>query len=271
MPTFLGKTLSSYFNRIIQFGHSGNNGTPTVTTNIQSGDGVATAISLSDDVLSVQPVTDNTTATMLVKNQSGSNILAVDTTNSRVLCGSSQVNVLTQYAYFSATQFDVVGGTHLAIPFQSSQSFGATDFLVELSLGAGTNPATTFDVSADSSASDLNSPCYWYAVDAITITGVHIIVGGSQASATDNINFHLMKYDFDTSGGTGDLSSGVVIADQGASGTISDVHVDAIQYESLSVDTSNNTVTAGQVILCTVESTGTTEISCTVIVKFNIN
>ena len=88
MPTFSQTTFSSFWKRILQFGHSGNNGTPTSTTNIQSGDGVATSVSLSDDVLQVQPVNDNTTGAMLVKNQGGDNILAVDTSNSKVLAGA---------------------------------------------------------------------------------------------------------------------------------------------------------------------------------------
>ena len=272
MPTKQGKSPSQYYKNDLTINQSSNTGVDATTRLVHDGAGQSTSISLSDDVLSVQPINDNSVATMLVKNQSGTNVLAVDTTNSRVLCGSSQVNALTQYAYFSATQMDFTSaGNHYAIPFQTSNSFGATDSLLELDMGNGTNPATTFDVSASAIDSDINMPCYWYIVDAITITGVHVTAGGAQASVIDNINFHIMKYNFDTSGGTGDLSSGVVVADQGASGTISDVHEDAIQYASLSVDSSNNTVAAGQVVLCTVESSGTTEISCTVTVKFNIN
>ena len=271
MPTKTGKPLSSYYGNDLTINQSSNTGIDSTTRNVQDGFGNNTAISLSDDVLSVKAVTDNTVGTMLVKNQSGSNILAVDTTNSKVLCGSSQVNALTQYAYFSATQFDFASNnTHYVVPFHSSNSFGATDALVEISLGTGTDPATTLDVSAEGQDSDIFSNCYWYIPDAMTVTAVHVIVGGSAASATDNINFHLMKYNFDTSSNLGDLSSGVVVADQGASGVISDVHEDAIKYQSLTIDTSNNDVAAGQIVLLTVESTGTTEISLNATVKFNI-
>ena len=91
MGTFQGNPFSGFFKRILQFGHSGNNGTPTSTTSIQAGDGVATSISLSDDVLSVQPQNDDSVGSLLCKNSGGSNILAVDTTNSKVLMGASQV------------------------------------------------------------------------------------------------------------------------------------------------------------------------------------
>ena len=272
MPTKQGKAPYQYFKNDLTINQDGNTGVDTYTRLIHDGAGQSTSMSVSTKVFQVQPTKTDTTGAMLVRNQGGSNVLAVDTTNSRVLCGSSQTNALTQYTHFSATQMDFAGaGTHYAIPFQSSSSFNDSDVLIEPGLGSGTNPATSFDVSTNTSDSNINLPCYWYIVDPITITGVHVIVGGSAASATDNINFHMMKYDFDTSGGTGDLSSGVVVADQGASGTISDVHEDAIQYASLTVDTSNNTIAPRQVVLCTVESTGTTEISCTVTVKYHIN
>ena len=100
MPTFQGNPFSGFFKRILQFGHSGNNGTPTSTTSIESGDGVATSLSLSDDVLQVQPQNDDSVGTFLCKSNAGNNILAVDTTNSKVLAGASQIAVNTLYAYF---------------------------------------------------------------------------------------------------------------------------------------------------------------------------
>ena len=36
MPTFLQETFNTYFKRILQFGHSGNTGTPTATTGTQT-------------------------------------------------------------------------------------------------------------------------------------------------------------------------------------------------------------------------------------------
>ena len=129
MPSFLTQAFSSYFKRILQFGHAGNNGTPTATTNIEAGDGVATALNLSDDVLSVQPQTDDTTGAFLVKDQGGSNILAVDTSGTgtgssakgRVLLGRSQVIANTQYAHFGgaydSSLYNAVADTHYAIPF----------------------------------------------------------------------------------------------------------------------------------------------------------
>ena len=87
------KTFASYFKDLFHINNS-NSGVDATTRNVKDGLGNSTAISFSDDVLSVQPVNDNTTGSMLVKNQGGSNILAVDTTNSKVLIGASQTAVI---------------------------------------------------------------------------------------------------------------------------------------------------------------------------------
>ena len=87
MPTFTNKTFSSFYKNIPNINQSTNTGVDSTTRVLHDGAGNSFSISLSDDVLSVQPVNDDTTGTMLVKNQGGSNILAVDTTNSKVLMG----------------------------------------------------------------------------------------------------------------------------------------------------------------------------------------
>ena len=266
MPTLTGKSPQSTYKNSINIEQSSNVGIDSTTRLLVDGLGQNTAISLSDDVLQVQPQTDNTTSNFLVKNQGGSSLLTVDCTNSRVLAGSSQVNVLTQYAFFSGTRLDPLAGYHVMIPFQSSHSFGATDSTTEVNLGNSGNPATTLDVSGEVDTS-LWSSCYWYIVDPLTITSVHVIVGGSQSSG-DALGFHLCKFDMDTSTNHGDLSNGVVMAD---GGYISDANEDVIKTASLSVDTSNNTTTAGQIVLLTVESDSTDEISINATVKFNIN
>ena len=119
MPTFLGKTFSSFFKNILGINQSSNTGVDSTTRVVHDGAGQSTSISLSDDVLSVQPVNDNTTGTMLVKNSGGNNILAVNTTDSKVLVGASQVAANTQYAYFG-------------IDYGASTNF--TDLLVQCAL-----------------------------------------------------------------------------------------------------------------------------------------
>ena len=96
MGTIQGNPFSGFFKRILQIGRSGNNGVALATYNVQSGDGVATSISLAHDVLQVQPQSNNTTGAMTVKNLGGDTILAVDTLNTKVLVGASQVAAYTQ-------------------------------------------------------------------------------------------------------------------------------------------------------------------------------
>ena len=264
MPSFLSNTFSSFFNRILQFGHSGNTGTPTSTTNIQAGDGVNTAISLSDDVLSVQPVNDNTTGTMLVKNQGGSNILSVDTDNSKVLVGASQVAANTQYAYFgcsSSMALSAVAGTHYLIPFANMVFNSAA-----VAFGTGTDPLTSYDISANNTGDDVVM-CLWAIPDNITIDQVYLYTGGNAATG-DTINIHLLSFDIDqgSGAGKGDLSNGAVVA---GGADIASLGYENIIYQTTAPSSAD--VDAGKVIMATFESNGTnSDYAVNITVKYHI-
>ena len=131
MPTFQGNSFSNFFKRILQINQSSNTGVDSSTRNLQTGDGVNTAVSLSDDVLKVQPQNDDTTGTFVVANQAGNSILSVDTTNSKVLMGASQYALNTQYVHFGVTNVSSAGYTAdnwFAVPFVTNYeiSSGAT-------------------------------------------------------------------------------------------------------------------------------------------------
>ena len=124
MPSKTGKTYASFYGNDLAINQSGNTGAHATVREVQDGFGNDSAISLSDDVLVVQPVNDNTIGSMQVKNQSGSNILSVDTANSKLLGGASQTALNTQYAHFGvgsaeATLSSMVADTHYAVPFSS--------------------------------------------------------------------------------------------------------------------------------------------------------
>ena len=274
MPTFSQTTFSSFWKRILQFGHSGNNGTPTGTTNIQSGDGVATSVSLSDDVLAVQPQNDDTTGTMLVKNNAGNNILTVDTTNSKVLGGASQTALNTQYAHFGITYADTAGAgfladTHYAIPFGGSHYGGVT--AANYAMGSSTsssfndtNPATSLTIT-NTAFSIIR--CYWYVMDDITIDAVKWFHAADTATGEDTAA-HLMSYAVDTANGStgGDLTSGVVVAD-GAN--ITNAGYEQIYYQAMTIQSAN--VDAGRVILFTFASdTVNSDYSINATVKYHI-
>ena len=261
MPTFLGNTLSGYFKRILQFGHSGNNGTPTGTTSIQSGDGVATSISLSDDVLSVQPVTDNTTGTMLVKNQGGSDIFAVDTTNSLVKVGSGQVSATTLFKEMGVYDFSPTAGYHY--PLIANTMFvptGATAFAGDNDWGNGADPATTLDVSG-LTAQENAVAVYWYLDNNITLDLVRFM---ATADGSATLNFHLFSYTLDTSSNHGDLSAGTVCA----SGTV-DATATTVKTGTLTLDSAD--IAVSKVVVGFVENvTDTSDVSVSFQIKYHI-
>ena len=263
MPTFQNTTFASFFKRIFQVSQTSNTGVDATTRNVQTGDGVNTSISMSDDVLQVQPQNDNTTGAFVVKNQGGSAILAADTSNSRVLCGSSQVNALTQYRTFSGFSMTPSGaGAHMVLG-GASVDFASTG-LPEVTLGTGTDPATTLDVSAEAAESHGLVQLYWYLPDAITIMSASVLMGGN--NATDSIlNFHLMSYAMDTSSNYGDLSHGTVIADSGTTSAVDEDVIKLVAMTNLPTD-----VAAGRVILATVESSATLIVSAQMTVKYHI-
>ena len=143
MPSFSNNTLGSIFNRILQINQSDNSGVDATTRNIQSGNGASTAISLSDDVVQVQPITDDTTSAFSVKDKGGNGILSVDTTNSAVKSGLSQVNSLTLFKEMGLYDFSPTAGYHY--PLIANTMFvptGATAFAADSDWGNGTDPPT---------------------------------------------------------------------------------------------------------------------------------
>ena len=136
--------------------------------------------------------------------------------------------------------------------------------MAEVSLGNGTDPATTLDVSAESVDTYGIVPAYWYLPDAITIMSAHVLAGGSVAGDSV-LNFHLMSYDIDTSTNFGDLSNGAVIAD---SGNITALDEDVIKYTAMTNLPTD--VAAGKVILATVESDTGNSVTINMLVKYHI-
>ena len=266
MPSFTGKTFSNFYKNLLGINQSGNTGVDATTRSVQDGAGNSSAISLSDDVLQVQPVNDNTAGAFTVKNKAGTAILSVDTQtstgNSAVKCGTSQINALTTYKEFNNSTISPVAGYHYVLaPGMVGQS--ATD-MQEWHLGNDPEPATTLDVSAETYDTNVISVAYWYLIDAITIDAAHIVVGGA-GSPDSALEFHLMSYAIDTGSNFGDLSDGVVVADGGSVSAIDEDVIKVVSLSNLPTD-----VAAGRVILATVESDAGNIISCNMTVKYHI-
>ena len=250
MPTITGKTFASFYKNLLGINQSSNTGVDVTTRAVQDGAGNRTAISLSDDVLSVHPITDDTTGTMLVKNLGGSNILAVDTTNSRVLVGSSQRVANTQYQKLSAFNLTPAAGYHYPLGL-GGVGFSSAGLAEDTALGNGTDPATTLDISGASSESNAWVQYYWHLPDAITISSATVLMGGTSASDSE-VNFHIMSYDMDVSSNHGDLSNGAVVA---SSIAFSAVDEDVIFKKLMTINSAD--VAAGKVLIGTLESNTT--------------
>ena len=263
MPSFSNSTFSSFFNRILQVNQSGNNGCDTITRAVQTGDASNTSLSLSDDVLQVKPVNDNTTGTLVCQTSGSANILAVDTDNGIVKAGTGQVNCQTHYAYFninSGGDFPPVADKHYMIPFGNNADVQTVE-----DLGTGTNPDTSLAITV--SADDLLQTL-WYITDAIEIDSCKVFCGGD-TSSTPALTFHLLKYDFDagSSSSAGDLSNGIVLGDNGSA--LTSQGYSAISNQDLSIGVS--TVIAGQVVVFTMAADATTaDFTVRAIIKYHI-
>ena len=263
MPSKTGKSPSSYYKSDVSVDQSTNTGFDSSTRSIISGDGSQSSMSASDDVLSVQPVNDNTTGTMLVKNQGGSNILAVDTTNSKVLAGASQVSVNTHFKEMGLYDFSpATAGYHY--PLIANTMFipdGATAFAADNDWGNGADPATTLNLSG-LTAQENAVAVYWYLENDITLDSVRWM---ATADASVILFFHLFAYDLDTSTNYGDLSGGIVHANS----FINVATAATIRTGTFTLDEAN--IDAGKVVIGFVENaTDTADVTVSFNIKYHI-
>ena len=235
-----GKTLKDTFKDLLQVDNS-NNGVDTTLRNIKDGEGTASSLWLSDDVVRVFPTNDNTTSAFNVRANGGGTVFEVDTTNELVKASGNTVN--TQYAQFNigsteATQF--ADDTHQAIPFESANYSLVS---VPPAFGTGTDPATTFTTEDTNGLRGCDIvPCLWYVQDAISIDSVVSLEGGDEATG-DVTRMHLFQYTF-TSGSTSCLTEGALLAHNS---DVTNAGSEQAYYTSWTVDSA--AVTAGKVIL----------------------
>ena len=265
MPSFVGKAFATYFKNLLGMNQTSNTGVDATLRNVQDGAGNNTSISLSDDEMQVQPVNDDSVRTFSVYNQAGEPFLTADATNKRLMAGENNNNVHTHYAHFGISSVfghAAVAGTHYAVPFGNLYAGSA----VNIAMGTGANPSTTYDISANNNADDMIM-YLWYVVDDITIDRVHWFAGGSAATG-DNINLHLLSFDIDTDNGStgGDLSSGTVIA---GGSDVTSLGYENIIYQGISPSSAD--VDGGKVIMATFESNGTnSDYSINITVKYHL-
>ena len=238
-----GKTIANSYKDLLQVDNS-NSGVDTTIRNVKDGEGTGSALYLSDDLVNIKPNNDNTTDTFIVNDKDGTNLFKVDSTNGAVK-GPNANYINTQYQYFSIARPITSAGQHQSMPIGAN-----TGTRAGADLGTGTNPATTYDLSADTSYPEYAVYTYWRVPDAITIDSVTVLASAFGTGTGTDVHFHLMSYDMSTSAGSlGDLSNGNVLFNSSAD--IEDVVETEIHLQTLSsVDTR---VAAGKIILATFE------------------
>ena len=253
-----GKTLKDTYVDLLQLDNS-NSGVSTSLKPVKDGAGTSSALQISDDQVRVSPNNDDTTSALMVRDTSGTTVMQVDTTNELVYGSGNIVN--TQYAHFSVviTHFSsALANTHYAVPFVNGNNASTTSYI---SLGTGTDPATSFTTSTD--AYKL-IPTMWYVPDNMTIDRVYAMEGADAATG-DTTRMHLMSYDF-TSGATSCLTNGALVAHN------SDTTNAGYEQPYLSEFTvDSGAITAGKVILAAFRSDSVnSDYSLNITVKYHL-
>jgi hypothetical protein len=260
MGSLAGKSPKDTYKSLLKVADE-TNGVTTTPSVIEDGEGTATCLDVSANKFRVTPNSDNNEG-FAVKKSTGSNLFTVDTTNSLVKVGTSQVSATTQLLYFKG--YRIVGsgaGRHTFIALGGAEYGNST--IAEVDAGIGTDPATTID--AGTTTDDLLL-CIFPVPYNVTIDACKALI--SSLNATDVVcNVHLMSYDMVNDGTTndGNLSNGTVLAD----GQATAVDRNVIKTVDLTIQSSS--VTSGKIIACFVENeTNTDDITISVQVKYHI-
>ena len=257
--SILNKTILDFYKGLIKV----NDDTDGINTDdevVADGNGSESTLYLSTTKTSVKPASDNTN-TFNVTKSNGDSCFKVDTTNNLTKFGANSTNVGSNSFTFSGSNIDPTGaGYHMAIPCGGTYLGGATD---ELDFGNGTDPATTLDISGLTEDTDVIH-YYWYLTHSIEVTSMECFFGSE--SGTPSCNFHLYNYTLDKSngGGSGDLSSGAIVANTTAQAT----SASAINYLNASITT--RTCAAGSVLVATIESDADVLLHAKACVKYHI-
>ena len=261
MPTFTGKAFANFYKNILGLDQSSNTGVGTSTVRVQDGEGKNTALRLSDDQFTIQPVNTNETSTFLVDQVDSTPVFKVDTANKLVVAGATQANVLTLFKEMGLYDFspNSAGYHYPLIANTMFPSTGTENFAHDADWGNGTDPATSLDVSGLTQQENAIA-VYWYLENNIALDSVRYM---ATADGSDTLNFHLFAYDLDTSSNHGDLSNGTVHANASVSATN-----DTVKTGTFSLDSAN--IDAGKVVIGFVESDSTTDLSVSFNIKYHI-
>jgi len=259
MGSLAGKSPANTYKSLLKVADE-TNGVSGSASQIEDGEGTSTCLQISTTVAHFKPASD-VNAALKVERANGDDLLTVDTNNSLVKVGTSQVSATTQLLMFNAYRVvPASAGTHyfVGLPTGEYQSHN-----VELSVGTGTDP----DTSKDAGTSTQYLANYLFPVPFnVTIDACKAFISSHQDTDI-TVNTHLMSYDIVADGTTsdGNLSNGTVLADGQATA------VDRNVIKTVDCTIQNSSVTSGKVIALAVENvTNTDYINIQVQVKYHI-
>ena len=258
--SFTNKSPSETYKDLLYVDNS-NSGVDSTKRSIKSGSGASSSLSLNDRGALIKSSTDNTTA-FDVQNSGGTSKLLVDTTNNYVKANGVHIN--TMYKEFGVFDYSPTQGQHQPMICNNMMfSDSGTDWATSTLGGTGTDPATSFDVSAHASHSLVLVPCYWYIIDDIFIDEIRVM---ARCDGSENLNFHVFSYDLDTSSNHGDLSNGTLVAHIGSVMAATNA---TIKTDTLTIDSAS--VSSDKVIMVFVENEdGTGDITAQLNIKAHI-
>ena len=260
MGSLAGKSPKDTYKSLLKVADETNGVSGTLST-VEDGEGTSSSLSVSQGQIMIYPNSD-TIRTLRVRNASGTDLLVVDTSNSLVKVGTSQVSATTQLLYFKGYRVKPsAAGTHTFISLGNAEYGNSA--IAEVSGGTGTDPDTSID---SGSGTDDLLLCIFAVPYNVTIDACKALI--SSLNATDVVcNVHLMSYDMVNDGTTndGNLSNGTVLADGQATA------VDRNVIKTLDCTIQSSSVTSGKIIACLVENeTNTDDITISVQVKYHI-
>ena len=261
MGRLAGKSPANTYKSLLKVADETNGVTGTLS-NVEDGEGTSSSLNVSNSQTRINP-SANTTATFRVNTADNTNLFIVDTNNSLVKVGTSQVSTTTQLLTFSCFRLiPNAAGTHMFVPVHGMAEFGANQ-AQELTGGTGTDPDTSQDKGA--TTDELVNMLFNVPFN-ITIDAVKVFASTDQDTDC-TLNYHLMSFDMVSDGTTndGNLTNGTVLAD----GQATSVDRNVLKSTDLTIQSSS--VTSGKVIALAVENvTNTDYINIQVQVKYHI-
>ena len=260
MGSLAGKSPANTYKSLLKVADE-TNGVSGSASQIEDGEGTSTCLQISTTVAHFKPASD-VNAALKVERANGDDLLTVDTNNSLVKVGTSQVSATTQLLTFNAYRLVPTGaGTHMFVAFGGAE-YG-NNVIPEVSNGTGTDPNVNKD--AGSTTDDLLM-CLFNVPYNMTIDACKAMVSTDQDTDC-TINVHLMSFDMVNDGTTndGNLTNGTVLADGQATA------VDRSVIKSVDMTIQSSSVTSGKIIACCVENeTNTDDITIQIQVKYHI-